>query len=266
MSTPATRASRPRFALQPLIVKIYKIAGIGALGAILVGLVFWVVVSIFYFFSDSWVRPVILGPRHDKVTAVVAEVGAAEARLGQLEVERARTAAELAQLDRVIATATKYEAEFGPVVAAGGVSVATAAPRHALDQAALDREGATESKKVAALRLQQLDGDLTAQRAMLERLRGNFYYRARNEKVAVGFVPYDNLDEAGPGATLYRCKWGLVRCSAVGKVVSILDGEVLEHHPKDDSLERGVMVELKLSEPSAAQDSVLFAGRPFFIF
>jgi hypothetical protein len=267
MTTTATRASRPRLALQQSIVKLYKVAGIIALGAILIGLVFWVIVSIFYFFDDTWVRPIILGPRHEKVMAVVAEVSAAEDRLDRIEVDRARTAADLAHFDRVIAASAKYEAELGPAITAVGHTAAAALARRALDEAVLDREGAVDGKKAAELRLHQLDEDLVAQQAALAKLRANFYYRARNERVVVGFAPYANLEDARPGATLYRCKWGLVRCSAVGRVVSILDGEVTERHPHNDALKRGVMVELSLTDASAGQDSVLFAAsRPFWLF
>ncbi len=267
MSTTATRASRPRIALQALIVKIYKVAGIIALGAILLGLVFWVIVSIYYFFDDSWVRPVILGPRHEKVMQIVGEVSAAEDRLDRLEVDRARTSADLAQYDRIIAASARFEAELGPAIGAAGPTVAAALPRRALDQAVLDREGAVDGRKAAELHLHQLDEDVVAQRAALDRLKSNFYYRARNEKVVVGFVPYGNLDAAHAGATLYRCKWGLIRCSSVGKVIAVLEGEVTEHHPHNDALKRGVMIELELTDATAGQDSVLFAGsRPFWIF
>ena len=91
--------------------------------------------------------------------------------------------------------------------------------------------------------------------------------RAKERQVVVGFVPYDNLPNARPGTTLYRCKWGLVRCSSAGKVVSILDGEVTEHHPHNGATKRGVMIELQLTDPSAGEDTVLFAGsRPFWLF
>ncbi len=267
MTTTATRPPRARIALQQLIVKIYKIAGIIALGAILIGLVFWVVVNIFYFFNDSWVRPVILGPRHEKVMQVAGEVAAAEDRLDRLQVDRARTAADLAHFDRVIAASTKFEAELGPAITDAGRTVAAAVPRRALDQAVLDREAAADGKRAAEMRLHQLDEDLVAQQAALDRLRANFYYKARHERVVVGFVPYANLDDAGPGATLYRCKWGLVRCAAVGKVLSVLDGEITERHPHNDALKRGVMVELQLTDSSAGQDSVLFAAsKPFWLF
>jgi hypothetical protein len=49
--------------------------------------------------------------------------------------------------------------------------------------------------------------------------------------------------------------------------MSVLDGEVTDRHPHNDALARGVMVELSLTDPSAGQDSVLFAGsKPFWLF
>ena len=56
------RSSRPRFwiAIQPSIVRVYKVAGLIALTAILVGLVGFLIVNIYYFFDHTWVRPVVL--------------------------------------------------------------------------------------------------------------------------------------------------------------------------------------------------------------
>ena len=59
----------PRFwvAVQPSIIRLYKVAGLIALTAILVGLIGFLVVNIFYFFDNSWVRPVVLSPTHQRV-------------------------------------------------------------------------------------------------------------------------------------------------------------------------------------------------------
>ncbi len=56
----------PRFwvAVQPSIIRLYKVAGLVALTAILVGLLGFLIVNIFYFFDNSWVRPVVLSPTH----------------------------------------------------------------------------------------------------------------------------------------------------------------------------------------------------------
>src|SRR5262245_3001999 len=103
MSTTASRPPRLRLTIQPLIVKVYKVAGILALGAILIGLILYVVNNIFYFFDNSWVRPVILSPNNDRVMEASATLSAAEQRLIQLEIDRARATAELAKLERLVA-------------------------------------------------------------------------------------------------------------------------------------------------------------------
>jgi hypothetical protein len=267
MSTPASRAPRLRLALQPLIVKLYKLAGIFALGVILVGLVAYVVVNLFYFFDHSWVRPVILSPRHEKVAAATADLAAAQERLDALQLDRAHTTAELARIDRVIAASLQFEADMGPVVADAGKSVAAVTARRELDRAVLERQAAADDKAPAEEHARELDRQIVEQKAAIERLSTSFYLKGRSEQVVVAFVPYENLPNARPGTTLYRCKWGLVRCSSAGKIVSVLDGEVTEHHPHSNALKRGVMVEILLHDASAGQDNVLFAGsRPFWLF
>lgn len=267
MTTPATRAQRPRLALQPLLVKLYKLAGIAALALILVGIVAYVIVNIFYFFNTSWVRPVILSPRHPQVAAAAADLTAAEARLASLEVERARVGAELNRTARTIASADQFITDHGEAIRAAGHTAAAAPARRELDRAQLDKQSATDDRAAAELAAATLDRELAAAKAQVARLAASYYLRARNGQVVVGFVPYDNLGDAKPGTTLYRCKWGLVRCTAVGKVAAILDGEVTEHHPHNGASKRGVMLELHLTDASAGQSDVLFAGsKPFWLF
>src|SRR5262245_21490882 len=100
MSTTASRPPRLRLSIQPLIVKIYKVAGIVALGAILVWLILYLVNNIYYFFDHTWVRPVILSPNNDRVMQAAGELASAEQRLVQLEVEHGQAIAEMAKLDR----------------------------------------------------------------------------------------------------------------------------------------------------------------------
>lgn len=266
MSTPASRAPKLRLAIQPLVVKLYKLVGIAALAIILVGLIAYVVVNLYYFLDHTWVRPVILSPRHDKVALATRELAVAEERLATLEVDRARTASELARIDRTIAASQAFEDEVGPAITAAGHGVATAAARRELDRAILEREGAADDRIAAELAARTLDRQITDQKAQIARLSTSYFLKARTAEVVVGFVPYENLGNARPGTTLYRCKWGLVRCSAVGKVVSILEGEVTEHHPHNGATKRGVMIELHLTDADAGQDTVLFAGsKPFWI-
>src|SRR6478609_4242478 len=107
MERPAERppSARPRFwmALQPTIVKLYKLAGLVALTAILIGLVSFLVVNIFYFFDHTWVRPVVLSPTHQKVIEASTLLADAKLRLSTVETEKVEIDAQLAEIERVVA-------------------------------------------------------------------------------------------------------------------------------------------------------------------
>ena len=84
--------------------------------------------------------------------------------------------------------------------------------------------------------------------------------------MTLAFVANQNLKNVKIGTPLYGCAWGLVWCHKVGTVKAVLDGEVQDIHPHDESIQRGVMVEIDVSS-SAAGESVLFAGgKPLFLF
>ncbi len=266
-TTAAPRTPRVRLTIQPLIVKAYKVMGIVALGAILLGLILYLVNNVYYFFDNSWVRPVILSPSHDKVLAATADESAAQQRLDQLEVEKARALVEKSKLQRSHTASAAFIEEMTPVVADAGKTLAAVSARRELSEAQLENQSAADDLAVIERELGILETSITHQRAALSRLSSSYYLKARGEQVVVGFVPYDNLATARPGTPLYRCSWGLVNCSRVGKVLSILDGEVSERHPEKDRVMRGVMIEMSLSDTRAGQDSVLFAGsKPFWIF
>src|SRR3954469_14167010 len=104
---------RPRFwiALQPSIVRIYKVAGLVALSAILVGLLGFLVINIFYFFDHTWVRPVVLSPTHQKVVEASTQLNDARLRQSQLDAEKIEIEAQLAEIDRTITADDKFLTE-----------------------------------------------------------------------------------------------------------------------------------------------------------
>src|SRR6266702_1146999 len=93
MEAPARKTPRFWVAMQPSIIRLYKVAGLVELTAILVGLIGFLVVNVFYFFDHTWVRPVVLSPTHQKV--VDASNQLTEARSHQSQVEGARLDKEL---------------------------------------------------------------------------------------------------------------------------------------------------------------------------
>jgi len=258
----------PRFwvAVQPSIIRLYKVAGLIALTAILVGLIGFLVVNIFYFFDNSWVRPVVLSPTHQKVVEASTQVNDARLRASQLDTEKLEIQAELAEIDRSVTLDDKFITEVG-TQADAPKSPDQWLVRRELDRAKLDKENQVGRRKPLESRLGSLSKRIKEQEEVVHRLEQSPYLRAINGKVVLAFVPYQNLKHIKVGTKLYGCSWGLVMCSRVGKIKATIDGEVQDIHPHDQSVQRGVMVEIELSTPSAEGNSVLFAGgKPLWLF
>jgi hypothetical protein len=259
--------ARPKFwmALQPSIVRVYKVAGLVALTAILVGLISFLVVNIFYFFDHTWVRPVVLSPTHQKVVEASTQLADAKLRNSQLDTEKLEIDASLAEIDRLVTVDDRFITDVGTNADKPGTPEAWLLRRE-VEKAKLDRENALGRKLPLNQRLESLKLRKADQEAVVKRLEASPYLKAIDQKIVLAFVPYQNLRNVKIGTKLYGCSWGLVACSNVGKVTAVLEGEVDNVHPHDESIQRGVMVEIDVST-SAAGDSVLFAGgKPLFLF
>ncbi|MBA3461408.1 MAG: hypothetical protein H0T46_15705 [Deltaproteobacteria bacterium] len=259
--------TRPKFwmALQPSIVRVYKVAGLVALTAILVGLISFLVVNIFYFFDHTWVRPVVLSPSHQKVVEASTQLADAKLRNSQLDTEKLEIDASLAEIERLVIVDDRFITDVGTAADKPGSAEAWLLRRE-VEKAKLDRENALGRKVPLNQRLESLKLRKADQDAVVKRLEASPYLKAIDQKIVLAFVPYQNLRNVKLGTKLYGCSWGLVACSNVGKVTAVLDGEVDNVHPHDESIQRGVMVEIDVSS-SAAGESVLFAGgKPLFLF
>jgi hypothetical protein len=268
MERPAERPpARPRFwtALQPTIVKMYKLAGLVALSAILVGLVSFLVVNIFYFFDHTWVRPVVLAPTHQKVIEASTQLADAKLRKAQIETEKLEIDANLKEIDRDIANDDKFIVEVGTAAESPKTPEQWLLYRE-LGKARLDKDNQIGKRIPLGQRLESLGMRLKDQENLVNRLAGSPYLRAIDHKVVLAFVPYGNLKNVTKDTKLYHCAWGLVGCSKAGKITTVIDGEVQDLHPHNESVQRGVMVEIEVSE-SASNDTVLFAGsKPLWLF
>jgi hypothetical protein len=98
--------------------------------------------------------------------------------------------------------------------------------------------------------------------ALLATIRSSPWLEAFEKGLAVGFVPYDNLENAPAGTPLYQCALRLLWCREVGVVGHPLQGEVTVKHPVRQTLLRGVMVELQLQDERWAHEELLHLGRP----
>jgi hypothetical protein len=262
-----TRTQRPRFwlALQPSLVRVYKVAGLIALTAILIGLLSFLVVNIFYFFDHSWVRPTILTSNHPKVIEASQQLGDAEVRLATLESDKVDVEHQLAQANEIIASNQKFLADFAKENTEAPKTADQWILRRETDRARLEIKDAEGKRVPLQQRVNGLKLRIQDQQRLVDQLKQSPYLKGRNERVVLAFVPNSN-NHVKVGTKLYGCSWGLVACSNVGKVTAILEGEVTGTHPHDDSIQRGVMVEIDVT-PGAATDSVLFAGsKPLWLF
>jgi hypothetical protein len=255
-----SRSTRPRFwiALQPSIVRIYKIAGLVALTAILVGLVGFLVINIFYFFDHSWVRPVVLSPTHHRVVEASTQLSDAKLRESQLGSEVRVIEGKLADIERSIGDVDQCIAESNGKFEAPKTASDWLA-RRAAQLCKLDRENMIGRRVPLGQQIDNLKLRIKDQDAVVNRLAQSPYLKAIENKVTLVFVPNQNLKNIRIGGPLYGCTWGLVWCRKVGIVKAVLEGEVQDIHPHDESVQRGLMVEVDVTE-WGANEAVLFAG------
>ena len=254
------RSSRPRFwiALQPSIVRIYKMAGLVALTAILVGLVGFLIVNIFYFFDHSWVRPVVLSPTYQRVVEASTQLADSKLRASQLATEKLEVEGQLLELERVIAADDTFIAEVGSAADAPR-SGDQWLLRRELEKTRLEKENMAGKRVPLGQRIDSLKLRIKDQDAVVNRLAQSPYLKAIDNKVTLAFVANQNLKNVKIGTPLYGCAWGLVWCHKVGTVKAVLDGEVQDIHPHDETVHRGLMLEIDVSDWGASE-AVLFAG------
>ena len=254
------RPPRPRFwtSLQPSIVRLYKAAGLVALTAILVGLVGFLIVNIYYFFDHTWVRPVSLSPTHQRVVEASTQLADSKLRASQLVAEKLEVEAQLVEIDRVVVTDDKFITEVGTAADAPKTPDQWLVRRE-LEKAKLEKENAIGRRTPLTQRAESLKLRIKDQDAVVGRLAQSPYLKAIENKVTLAFVANQNLKNVKIGSPLYGCVWGLAWCKKVGTVKAVLDGEVQDIHPHDESIQRGLMVEVDVSEWGASE-TVLFAG------
>lgn len=108
----------------------------------------------------------------------------------------------------------------------------------------------------------RLKASIARQDKIIDGIKQSAYLRALADGTTVALVPYANLDGVEKGTPLYACRLDMLICRQVGRVLDVLPGEVQVTHPTRDLLLRGRMIEMQMSEPSAAQETLLFAGGP----
>jgi hypothetical protein len=261
-------SKRINTSLQTGLIRIYKGIGLLALIGILVGLISFLTVNVYYLFDNTWIRPMILSPSHEKVMAAHAALAEESYRRDQLEAKRDELMLELEVLDKSIAMHSDFQADYlATVEAQGATGYEALMARYQRSRSVVEQAEAVRRKSVIRQQMENLDKGIARQDAMIAQIKKTPYFATTDRQVTVAFVPYENLHTIHKGAPVYGCKWGLVRCSQVGAIVSRLEGEIIDSHPHSSTALRGVMVALKLKHGWAAEERALFVGsRPLWIF
>lgn len=177
----------------------------------------------------------------------LAQITNANLSLAERQAEYDQRAAELAtetqSLDAILADKT--------ATAALSYDVLKIARDYQTSKLALARERSNRERLKASLERED---------KIIQGVTQSAYLRALSDNATVALVPYANLDNLEKGTPLFACKLEMVWCHEVGKVLEILPGEVQVKHPNRDSMVRGRMIELQMTDAAAAEDEVLFAG------
>ena len=136
--------------------------------------------------------------------------------------------------------------------------------RRELHRSQIEAERAETTVEVLQQRMVALEDGVARREALLQSLAGSPYLRAMSQHATLAFVPYRNSGGLEAGQTIFGCVLGPLWCKEVGRIGSIIDGEVTGRHPLSHDELRGVMIDLQMEE-SWAQRPVLYLRKaPLF--
>jgi hypothetical protein len=195
---------------------------------------------------------------------MLAQLADAKLRASQFSTEKVEIEAQLTEVERSIKAADKFIVDVGTQVDAPKTPEQWLVRRE-VEKAQLDKDNAVGRRAPLQSRLDALKLRMVDQDKLVDRLAKSPYLKAVDSRVVLAFVPYDNK-HMKVGAKLYGCSWGLVACSNVGKITAVLDGEVTNQHPNNESTYRGRFVEIDVSEWAAGQTVLFAGGKPLWLF
>lgn len=137
----------------------------------------------------------------------------------------------------------------------------TALVEQELDRTERELQQARDMSEMLTSDVEGLDRAAQQHAQVLAALQRSPLVRALGGQAILAFVPYENLEDAGPGTALYGCSLELVWCRPVGHVLAVLEGEVSGQNPINSRPVRGVLMEIALDERTWGQSRVLYAGK-----
>jgi hypothetical protein len=147
----------------------------------------------------------------------------------------------------------------------GALSYDALRVRQEYERARLELEKARDTRTAFVESLAAADRSIERYDRIVKSIQGSPLLAAAEGKVTVVMVPYENLGTVKPGGGLYACALGFFACHRVGKIVTVMPGEMEVRDPHNGKPMRGQAVQVELSDASAAGESVLFARKPLFL-
>jgi hypothetical protein len=114
----ASATARPKKPLNSVLVNAYKTMGFAILTVILVGLTSFLATNLFYFVNSSWLTPTVIAPTDERVLALDTRLAEQSTQRDKLAADRALLAANLADVERIIALDERFQVSFHRAVTA----------------------------------------------------------------------------------------------------------------------------------------------------
>ncbi|MDF3068216.1 MAG: hypothetical protein K0R38_3817 [Polyangiaceae bacterium] len=193
----------------------------------------------------------------------LAQIAQSKLSLRERQVE---LGARVSTMSQELAALQSLSANFGLGPGQKPLTYSALGVVHEYSQSVLTMNSAEDDVTSSERGIAALDRAAEHYDNLLKTLENAPLVRAASEKLTLAFVPYENLHNVSPGATLYGCKYQVIWCARAGKVRAVLEGEVVAKHALYGTDLRGQFVEIDVEDGQAMKLPVLHANRPPLFF
>ena len=188
------------------------------------------------------------------------------AQLGVSALSLKRSSAELEGEKNVLRREIdSYSSLVDPGTSKDGLNSDVLQAKRQLNSSQLDEANAKDLADALYQELSMTDDAIARQDRLLLSIHNIPYLKAVEQKLTIGFVPYNNAGRASPGTPIYGCSLAILFCRQVGRVEESLDGEVNDKHPFFNKDLRGLLVRVDVNDSKWDRSQVLFLGKaPLF--
>jgi hypothetical protein len=100
---------RPGLVAAKFLVSLYRLISLGILSSILLGLICYVFLTLFYFFSRSWMEPRIISPTDENVLLLNSQLAQGTLLREQLATQRLEMLVKIRDAQRIASSSTQFQ-------------------------------------------------------------------------------------------------------------------------------------------------------------